>query len=217
MDWGKFLYLLAIIILGYAPYKIFQRTRSRGLTDITPLGATLLASWFIVLSIVLFFQTGAVFLIKTTMMVIMVVLTVLLWLLAPMLIRKIGVFPKQLTKEKPNWFVIRFDPHTWYLKFFEVIFQQVKFLFMLYVVLAGLPYHSQILWFTLIIGFFHFQNMYFIPKKEAMEFFILSFPGALLFSILILQGYFLLSISIHLWFYLFFAGYPWFQKKYANI
>jgi hypothetical protein len=217
MDWGKFVYLLIVVILGYAPYKILQRASPRGLTDITSATAILLASWFLILSTVLFIQSGSAVLSMTAGTVTTAVITTLVWFLSPFFIRRFGTFPQELTKEKPNWFVVRFDPPTFYLKFFEVIFQQIKFLFMLFVVLAGFSYMSQVAWFTLIIGFFHLQNMYFIPKKEAMIFFILSFPGALLFSVLILRGYFLIALSIHLWFYLIFAGYPWFQKKYAKV
>jgi hypothetical protein len=139
--------------------------------------------------------------------------TTLVWFFAPWLIPKIGVFPKQIVDEKLNRFLILFQPRTFYLKYFEVLFQQVIFLFMLYVALWALPYNSQVFWFTMIIGFFHLGNLFFLPKRDAMVFFVLSFPMAVFFSFMILNGLVLVTASMHLWFYLFFAGYPWFKKN----
>ena len=158
MDWGKFTYLLVIIVIGYAPYKILQKMRRQGLNDISLVTAVLLGVWFCILSWLLFVQAGAT--LHTTKGVAwLFILTTVVWFLAPFLIRKVGVFPKKLVAEKPSWFVVRFEPRTFYLKYFEVIFQQAKFLFMLFIVLAALPYAAKVFWFTMIIGFLHFNNI----------------------------------------------------------
>ncbi len=213
MDWGKFVYLLIIILIGYLPYKVLQKKLPRGLNDISNSTALLLGAWFLILSGLLLSQIKELNVSIPTWILVAVSLTSAIWFSVPFLIRKIGVYPDKVISQKPTLFVVKFDPHTLYLKFFEVLFQQIKFLFMLSVVLVTLSPIDRTIIFTLIIGFFHFNNLFFLPKREAMVFFILSFPMAVLFSILILRGYVLLTLSIHLWFYLLFAGYPWIVNR----
>lgn len=217
MDWGKLLLLVGIILIGYAPYKAFQRFNKHGLNDISYLTSVLLTLWFIIWSVLLFVWSQITRYPFSTVSLVVFFITTMIWIFAPGFIRKFGVVPARLISEKPTWFGVRFDRRTFYLKYFEVIFQQAKFLFLLSVIFAVLPYASQIIWFVLAVGFLHFQNIFFIPRGEAVLFFVLSFPGAFLFSYFILHGQFLLSISFHLWFYLIFCGLPWFQKKYAAL
>ena len=113
------------------------------------------------------------------------------------MIPKIGVYPKEIAGQKPTWYSVQFKYHTFYLKYFEVLFQQSKFIFMLQLVLIGFTLIDRVILFTLIIGVFHLLNLYFLPKREAMVFFLFSIPMGGLFSLLIINGFLLLTISIH--------------------
>jgi hypothetical protein len=212
----KFIFLLFIIIIGYLPYKLLQRRRPEGLNGL-PIQITIsLAVWFVFLSRVLILSVEKVNISITAFTFIILVPTIISWFMAPFIIRKIGIEPKDIIQNKRSWFIVRFDPATFYLKFLEVIFQQVKFVYMIFAVLIGLSVFDQIIWFTLIIAFFHFNNLFFLPKREALLFFFLSFPMGVLFSYLIINGYLFITISIHLWFYLLFAGSFWLRKNQAS-
>lgn len=212
MNWEALVRLATIILIGYLPYKTLARIRKGGLSTISPRLAALLTTWFIVLSVVLVRQVPNLASYTNPWSVILFIITAAAWFVSPWVIRAIGEYPNKLIDSKPTWFVVRFEPHTLYLKFFEVLFQQAKFLFFLTVVFATLSFGDKILWFTLIIGFLHFNNLLFLPKQEAWIFTVLSFPMAVLFGFLIEHGLIFVTTSIHLWFYLLFAGFRWFRR-----
>lgn len=213
MDWNAFGFLLIIIIIGYAPYKLLQKFKNDGLNDISPLVSFFLALWFIILSAALLIQSTGAFIKTSPAALFLFVTTTTVWVFAPFVVRKFGSPPIKLIQRRKGTFVLRLEPKTFYLKYFEVIFQQVKFLFMLAVVFSAFPYELKIFWFVAIIGFFHFNNIFFLPKGEGWVFFALSFPMAIFFSWMILNGWILVTTSIHLWFYILLGGYPWMIKK----
>lgn len=212
MNWEALLRLAVIILIGYLPYKTLARVRKGGLSTISPRLAALLTAWFIVLSVVLVLQVPNLAIYTNPWGVGLFVTTVGVWFVSPWFIRAIGEYPKKLIDSKPTWFVVRFEPHTLYLKFFEVLFQQATFLFFLTIVFATLSFGDKILWFTLIIGFLHVNNLFFLSKQEACIFTVLSFPMAMLFGFLIEHGLIFVTTSIHLWFYLIFAGWRWLRR-----
>ncbi len=212
MNWDKLVFLLTVMLIGYLPYKVPQRLNPNGLTHISTIHSATLAFIFILLSTLLITQTK-VFINMSPLNLVIIFLTTLAWFSAPKLIRKVGTFPKELISQKSTWFVVRFEPRTFYLKFTEILFQQAKFLYLLYAVFSDLSLISKIIWFTLIIGLLHFTNLFFLSRREALIFTFLSFPMAIVFSYLILRGLVLVTLSIHLWFYLIWAGYPWLNKK----
>ena len=212
MEWGKLAYLLAIIVVGYLPYKTLQRIRPHGLGDISKTTAFLLFIWFLILSIILFLQTDEKIIVTSPTTVPIAVVTTLLWFFSPYLIRKIGTYPTAVIAENQKWFVIRFEPKTLYLKYVEVLFQQVKFLYLIFVVFGALTMGDRVLWFTLLVGLLHLGNVFFLSTHTAMIFFILSLPMGVLFGMLMLNGYILVTIAIHLWFYLLFGGWYWLRR-----
>ncbi len=217
IDWQALGYLLLVIIIGYAPYKLRQRFHKDGLNSLSPLGSFAQALWFIVLSAVLFVASGAIPVAVTGMPLLVFIVTTIIWFVIPFVVRKIGVYPQKLIAKRPGTFVIRLEPRTFYPKFFEVLFQQAKFLYILGVVFAGLAADIKIFWFIVLIGFLHLNNVFFLPKGEGWVFFYVSFPAAYLFSILILGGNLLLAASLHLGFYIVIGIIPWFHKKYAAV
>src|SRR3989344_1825625 len=213
MDWGKFIFLLFINAVGNLPYKLLQKKLPQGINNISPGISLILSFWFLSLSAFLVSQLKAIYLVKSVWVLLLLFLTTVFWFIAPFVIRKIGIEPKQLISKRISRYSVRFIPHTFYLKFFEVLFQQANFLVMLNLVLVNMSLVNRAVWFTVIIGILHFLNIFFLPRREAMIFFVLSVPMGAMFSYLIIQGYILLTFSIHLWFYLVFSSYPWIRKE----
>lgn len=213
MDWGNFIFLLIILIIGYLPYKFLMRLLPKGLSDISKLTSLGLIAWFILFSAIIFIQVKNPQIQTDSTVLLIFIITTIVWILAPFVIPKIGVYPKEIAGQKPTWYSVQFKYHTFYLKYFEVLFQQSKFIFMLQLVLIGFTLIDRVILFTLIIGVFHLLNLYFLPKREAMVFFLFSIPMGGLFSLLIINGFLLLTISIHLWFYLIYSTLPWLNKN----
>ncbi|KKU95355.1 hypothetical protein A2875_04290 [Candidatus Gottesmanbacteria bacterium RIFCSPHIGHO2_01_FULL_46_14] len=200
MEWGKLVYLLVIILIGYLPYKAIQRYSKDGFASISTRLAFLMTTWFLLLSTLLINQTPNLFVNTSLVSIVGFGITVLLWAFAPYLLRRIGKVPTQVIIDNPKSYLIRTQPKMYMLKFCEILFQQAKFAYLLFVVLGGLPQTSRIWWFSFIIIVLHLYNMYFV--RAAMLFFLVSIPMGPLFSILILNGYITVAMTIHLWFYL---------------
>lgn len=212
MDILKGLILLLMIIAGYLPYKLTQKLNPFGLSFVSVWYASVLSGWFILLSLSLFIFSIDLYLLQFGIAFYVLLGTVIIWFMAPYLIRRFGQYPHEYLKEYPKSFIVRFEAKTFYLKFFEIIFQQATFLFLLEAVFDSLSYSEKILWFTLVIGFLHLGNIFFIPKKETLFFFVVSFPMAFVFSYLLINGYLFITTTIHLWFYLLFFGFRWFKN-----
>ena len=106
----------------------------------------------------------------------------------------------------------KLEPQGMTIKYFEVLFQQSIFLFIYFEVLGNLPINLSILMFTVIVAIFHLGNFLFIHSKWVLFYFILSIPMAILFGFMISQGLTLLTMSIHIIFYLIFNSRYWFVK-----
>jgi hypothetical protein len=143
-------------------------------------------------------------------------ITTLIWFLFPKIIRHYGKFPNSYLKDKKGniRFMVRFEYPTMTIKYFEVLFQQVTFLFIIFVALSGLSTATTIFLFTLIVVIIHLGNLLFMDCKWALFYTLLSVPMALLFSFMINQGLVLVTASIHLTFYLVFNARYWFDSKY---
>lgn len=212
MEWGKLAYLFAIIVVGYLPYKTLQRIRPHGLADISKTTSFLLALWFLFFSSLLFVQIEGKIIVMSSTIFLIAVVTTLLWFFSPYVIRRIGTYPARVIAKKQNWFVIRFEHKTLLLKYVEVVFQQVTFLYLLFVVIGASSMEDRVLWFTLLVGLLHLGNIFFLSTHTAMIFFILSIPMGVVFGYLITQGFILVTVSIHLWFYLLFGSWFWFRR-----
>ena len=175
-----------------------------------------LSLWFIVCSLVLLgtnYQKLLVTFNFTTVGIF--IITTLVWFLFPKLIRFYGTYPSSYLKDKKGntRFMVRFELPSMTIKYFEVLFQQVTFLFLLFVVLVGLPKMTGIFLFTLIVAIIHLGNLFFMNKKWALLYFVLSIPMAILFGYMIMRGFILLTASIHLAFYLIFNAHYWFASN----
>ena len=210
MEWGKLVYLLVIILIGYLPYKAIQRYRKDGMASISTRFAFLMAAWFILLSTLLILQTPSLIVNISFVPVVSFGMTVLIWVFAPWLLRRIGTVPIQRSiANNPKSFLIRAKPKLFMLKFCEILFQQAKFAYLLFEVFSGLPFVSRVVWFTGIVIFLHLYNVYFV--RAAWLFFFVSIPMGPLFSMLILNGYITVAMAIHLWFYLLLVS--WYRLK----
>jgi len=91
------------------------------------------------------------------------IMITLIWFTFPMIIRHYGTYPSLYLKDKKNndRFMVRFELPSMTVKYFEVLFQQATFLFLLFMVLTNLPKISNIFLFTLIIIIIHLGNLFF--------------------------------------------------------
>lgn len=212
MDLEKLFYLLIIVLIGYLPYKTLQRFLKGGLNDVPWWGTTLLSIWFIFLSTILLSDVDRSVILVTPFLLASFIVTTALWITTPAILRRIGSYPASVVQAKPQWFLVRAEPRTFFLKFFEVLFQQAKFLFLLTVVLTELSDTSKIFWFAFIVAIFHLNNFFFLYKREAFLFFFMSIPMGFLFSYLILHDFVIMTTLIHLWFYLLFVSWYWLRR-----
>jgi len=138
--------------------------------------------------------------------------TTLLWFIFPKIIRFFGKYPSWYLKNKKNnvRFMVKFESPSMTIKYFEVVFQQSTFLYLLFVALIDLPKNTNIFLFTVVITAIHLGNLLFMDKKWALFYTVLSIPMAIIFGNMILQGFVLLTTSIHLLFYLIFNATYWF-------
>ena len=210
MEWGKLAYLFVIVLIGYRPYKTIQRLRPDGLASISTVLALLMALWFLILSTILTLQTLNLIITTSLIPVAILGMTVLIWAVAPFLLRCIGAFPTEVIVKHPASYLIRTQPKMFFLKLCEVIFQQAKFAYLLFEVFSGLPFVSRVIWFTGVVSFLHLYNVYFV--RAAWLFFFVSIPMGPLFSILILNGYITVATTIHLWFYLVLVSWYWLRR-----
>ncbi len=210
MEWGKLVYLLVIVFIGYLPYKTILRLRKDGLASISTSFSLLMAVWFLVLSTLLIFQTPNLYINASPIPIVVLGITVLMWVTAPWLLRRIGRYPAEVIGDKPKWYILRAEPKTFILKLSEVLFQQAKFTYLLLVVLGAMPPVSRIWWFTGIISILHLANIFFVPA--GWFFFLVSIPMGPLFSWLILNGYVTITLAIHFWFYLLVVIWFWFRR-----
>lgn len=213
MDWGKFIYFLGFIFLAYLPYKLIQRSRTGGLSTISKRVSLLLSSWFIALSLVLLREIPNEFFAFSRWPLLFLTNTSILWLLSPWIMRNVGRYPTNHIRQNPISFIVLFEPRTLYLKYIEVVFQQVVFLYLLFVVLANLSSDAQISWFAFIVSLIHLLNYLVLPSKVTFLFFVISIPMGIAFGYLIFHGLVLITTSLHLWFYLILAAFPWFDKQ----
>lgn len=204
------IYFLLVSFIAYLPYK------GKDFTNINWKRTIFLSSVFIIYSIMLLrANTTSVPLAINFLTVTIIVLTLIMWFLFPRIIRLFGKYPKTFLNNPKNKkrFIVRFELSTMTIKFFEVLFQQSSFLFILFIVLKNISYLDKIYLFTIIIAIFHLGNFLFLHYKWVIFYFLLSIPMSLLFSILILHGYTLLTASIHLTFYMIFNARYWFVNK----
>lgn len=210
----KIFFLLLVLAVANVAYK--GRTLNK--TSLNRVVA--LSLWFIVCSFVLLganYQKLLVTFNFTTVGIF--IITTLVWFLFPKLIRLYGTYPNSYLKDKKGntRFMVRFELPSMTIKYFEVLFQQTTFLFLLFVLLIDLQKITSIFLFTLIITIIHLGNLFFMDKKWALFYTILSFPMAIIFGYMILNGYVLLTICIHLLFYLIFNATYWFPINVKKI
>lgn len=205
MNWQAFLYAALVISAGNFFYK------KRTFEDISWVYTGSLSLWFVFCSLFLLMPAAKFIFVNYWYMPLFLVSTVV-WFIWPWMIRKIGTFPKEYYKKDPSRFLVRFNEKITVIKFFEILFQQIGFLFLFFVVLKNLPLEMIIVWSVLIIGGIHIANFFFMPAKWALFYFVLSLPMSVIFPVLILKGLIFLTISIHLLFYLIHNSYYWFKK-----
>ena len=205
----KIFFLLLVLAVANVAYK--GRTFNR--TSLNRIVA--LSLWFIVCSFILLgtnYQKLLVTFNFTTVGIF--IITTLVWFLFPKLIRLYGTYPNSYLKDKKGntRFMVRFEIPSMTIKYFEVLFQQATFLFLLFLALEGLPTVTKIFLFTLIIAIIHLGNLFFLHYKWALFYTVLSIPMATLFGYIILRGFVLLTASVHLIFYLGFNARYWFSR-----
>lgn len=202
-----FLFILISINVAYKGKTFDKKSWNRSI---------LLSVWFIVCSFVLLSFNYQKLLITTNYLTVGIfIIITLIWFIFPKIIRLYGKYPSSYLKNKKNneRFMVRFELPSMTIKYFEVLFQQTTFLFLLFVVLIDLQKNISIFLFTLIIAIIHLANLFFMDKKWALFYTVLSIPMAVAFGYMILCGFVLLTVSIHLLFYLIFNASYWFTPN----
>lgn len=213
MYWDKLLYLTALIFIAYTPYKFLQY-KSR-LLNITLKNACLLTSILIITGSLLASEVELSSIMVSWPIVLGLMATFLLWILSPYIIPRIGRYPKRVLGAESKLYMISLRPPVLILKLFEILFQEVFFLYALSMVLAGLSYESKILYFTLFNLAIHAGNIPILRNRLILMITALSVPMGVLFSVLILNGYVLVTTTIHIAFYLLLTTYYWTDQKYS--
>lgn len=139
--------------------------------------AILLSFWFFFCSLLLLIPVITLLSINFDWFVLFLLIT-FLWFSWPTIIRKIGRFPKKYYEADRSRFLVLFDPKITLIKYVEVLFQQVGFLYLLFMVLAGFSKEIVILQSVVIIGGSHLANFFFMPKKWALFYFKYSHGGS---------------------------------------
>lgn len=182
-------------------------------------------SWMKVLAVSLWFIVGGTILLWTNHKYVLISINYLtvssllsitfIWFIFPRLIRQFGTYPNYYFKNRKNntRFMAKFELPSMTVKYFEVLFQQTSFLFLLFVVLAKFPETNRIFWFTFLVAIIHLGNLLFMDYKWALFYTALSIPMAVIFGYMILHGYIFLTAAIHLSFYLLFNARYWIIKK----
>jgi len=204
----NFLFLLCVLAIANIAYK--GKTFDKTSWD----RVILLSSLFMISSFVLLINKNQKILIIANYVTIgLFITTTLVWFIFPKIIRLFGKYPSLYLKDKKNntRFMVRFELPSMTIKYFEVLFQQTTFLYLLFIVLIDLPKITSIFLFTLIIVIIHLGNLFFMDKKWALFYTVLSFPMAIIFGQTILQGLILFTVSLHLLFYLIFNASYWFK------
>ena len=203
---SNILYVFLCIILAYAPYKPNQKKLFIGASLQY---AVFVSVWFCICSLALIYPTAVTLLMDHRFDWIFPLMTIL-WFVSPYVVRKFGSLPNMEIADKPARLLIRFEPKMFLTKYFEILFQQSMFVYVLFVVLTGMTFWSTMVWFTVMIGLIHLGNFPFTGKKDTLFYFYLSLPMAVAFGWLILQGYVAITIAMHMLFYLVFNGRYWF-------
>lgn len=213
MDIGilyRLILIIVVMLLANLPYK------GRLFDKFNPKLFLLCLTSFVTGTIILVFFSKNYILIKTGVFSSLIfILTTVLWFISPHLIRKFGRYPTNYLQKHGNKtrFLARFDLHSMAIKFFEILFQQSMFLFLLFYALSFDNTPWKILIFTFLMIFIHLLNMPFLGFKWTLTYTALSIPMAIVFGWLILNGHILITFSIHLLFYLIFNGQLWFFKN----
>ncbi len=203
------IYFVLIIVLAYVPYKPNQKKLFIGSSRRY---AVLVSIWFCIFIYVLAYQVVPYVRLDHRLDWALV-LTSLIWFVSPYVVRIFGSAPNIAIADKLARLLIRFDPKMLLTKYFEILFQQSMFVYILFVLLRGVPFWPAVWWFTVFIGVIHLGNIPFTGKKDALFYFYLSLPMSVIFGVLMLHGYVNLTITIHMLFYLVFNGRFWFQNR----
>lgn len=212
MNFSAFLIAALILVIGYIPYKTKQRKK---IIDLSWKYAALITLWFGIWIIFLIWQINNYIIVQFTPSIFFIFsVTTLLWLTSPILVRRWGKPPVAYFEKFPVHVLIRFQPSLYVAKYFEVLFQQSFFLYILTTVLSQFAFRERLAWFTILIALLHLGNIFFLDRRQMFLFFILSIPMAIGFGWLILEGLVFITVSLHLLFYLLYYGRFWFTERY---
>ncbi len=206
----KTVYFLLISVIAYAPYK------GKNFVDVGWKKAAVLSSLFAICSLLLLLGNyQKIFVSLNSIALTIFLVTTTTWYLFSKFIHRFGQYPASFLSDKKNSmrFIVRFEPATMVIKYFEIVFQQAGFLYVLFVILEGYSFNQVILLFTLIVSIFHLGNLLFIHYKWTLFYFVLSIPMAIFFGYMISRGLVLLTASTHLAFYLVFNARYWFPER----
>ncbi|HCS79386.1 hypothetical protein A3A64_01040 [Candidatus Gottesmanbacteria bacterium RIFCSPLOWO2_01_FULL_48_11] len=197
-----------VILLVYFPYK------GKDFIGLSFAKALVGSTWFFIWSLVVLWLSKSNVSVELSYRTIALFTVIIcIWFSSPQIVRAIGKKPKEYIEKNPKRFLVRFELPVMLLKFFEILFQQSVFIYILFVILNVVPLQEKILWFTFIVAIIHAGNIFVMSWRWTVFYLILSIPMAMVFGTLIFQGYALVTMSVHLVFYLLFNGRYWISRK----
>lgn len=200
----EFFYLSSIFILANLPYR-WRRFIGAGWRETIHISL-----WFFLCLLLLLIPTLPVAnIVIDRLQVFLFLGATIVWFAVPVIVKRFGSYPKQYVDENPDRYLVRCELPAYFLKYGQVMFQQAAFLYLLFVALPALKAPSSLSWFVIIVSVAHLYNIFFIAKKWALIFFLLSIPMAVLFGFLLMEGYALITASLHLLFYPLMNAFYW--------
>lgn len=195
------------MVLAYALYKPRQKKLFTRASLRYAIGVSV---WFIIFTCLLVIPAVKNISVNYTVLPLLIFVSII-WFLSPTLVRIFGHEPPKGLSQAPARLLIAFESRVYLTKYFEILFQQSIFVYILFILLYGMSVPGTLIWFTVIIGIIHLGNLPFTGKKDTLYYLYLSLPMAVLFGYLILRGYVFVTISLHMLFYLVFNGRHWFR------
>ncbi len=209
----KIIFFVIVSVATFLPYKcsrsFFSKMKNWTLS-------LLLSFWFLFWSAILFLKGFSYFRLAVDLFVILFAVTItFIWIIFPILVRKFGRAPAKLLNNPANkqWNMLRFDPKFTSIKYFEVLTQEMVFLFLYFVLLKNVSQDHRVLFFASTVAFFHLGNFFTMHTKWVLFYFLLSIPMGLIWGILLEKGMVLITFGLHLLFYLIFNAYFWLVKS----
>jgi hypothetical protein len=134
-----------------------------------------------------------------------------LWYSFPKIVRMYGSDPTELNKDYSPNYLLHLTPTIVFAKYFEIVWQQGLFIYVLFVALKGQSEIMKLVWFFALNILLHVANIIFLKKKETL-FPVLEYSDGNYIRIFTPTWLYFLTANIHMLFYLIVNSSLWLKK-----